>query len=1042
MLKKSFSLAFCLMAVVLPPIVSGQNNNLLVNGDFEEKSTSQNTSCTAWNFRIGKRASGCKIELADDAYSGKKSLKIMLKKSKYPDAYAIQKIKVKAGVELRYKLYAKGTPGKKFYVQFIAGKNNTLLKHSLSSKWKIVAGKYKVPKDVNEIFVAIHMSRRLGLAPAEGYFDQIQLKEADNILYNKRIQLSVNSFCGAGITNFIDRRDGFNYAISRGMALDIVPGTHPPPGMLSDRMYTEKVIIPNKKIQLSRTIKLKRFAGLQVSKTYSIIDDNSPTVKVNVELTNKSKKTLTFSYRVQNIINPADAVISYPFRDWLCAFKRNTTTTKEVNSLCENDLRAGWGARAYLGHKTLVFKFGISNVNRFYCWLGKEIDTMEWYYRQITLPPGEKQNIDYSIQLVETTKIPYDGRINYQNKQVQYIRGLKLPAPPALKPKLPAVMQGYFPFSAPLGVVITPESAGSSDSPPWQNRKEWFKYITSKGAQTKQYAYKRQIREFAESYFNNFYFYHLFADSFNLVEFAGDEARRYNMTMTLNIQTVRHGDTDVKEYNKILAARLRRRLKPPHVRNTVKKYKDTILCYYTADEISPRNLDCMLVGDAALREALDDPELACFPYNNLKPSIDVMAKYMPVYLGDRYPIKKGGNQVRNPWAIGKEVKRAAKALPNKIIWFMPQAFASQGYYALPTAPEMRIMLYGAVGAGAKGIINFSLNSASSWMVTGGGSHQSILSGEGARIQPQWDAIVECARELTAIGPRLFYTKPDFSYKGVKLESSNITKDFRTEFGKTVRLYEGPALTVHALKHNKGKFYYLMLMNQDDKATQSGTVSFPASTASYDLTKMKYIDTAKKLKVSLKPGDARFFISGPADEIKPEIAQIFTNHYIREKVRYQIKAKRAAKNGVTVAPAPTGSGEIAYKAIIAAHKQLAQTISNSDFGKMSKAWSQVRKLLTQASCVLTDNKDNIIDKSKKIGSFQRYPESKNPAIRKLVANINKDFWNYWRLDRAIENGKYQENKKEINKLIEKIEADVTATVNKFKGIPGSVKSKVK
>ena len=1040
MLKKSFSFVLCLLAAVLPSIAFGQNNNLLKNSDFEETSASTQKPCKAWSFCIGRRATGCKTALSDDAYNGKKSLKIVLKKSKYPDAYAIQKIKVQANMELRYKLYAKGTPGKKFYVQFIAGKANTLLKHTLTAKWKIVAGKYKVPQNINEIFVAIHMSRRLGPAPAEGYFDQFQLQAADNILYNKRIQLSVNSFCGAGITSFIDKQDGFNYTLSRGMALDIVPGTTPPPGVLANKIYTEKIIVPNKKIQLSRTVKLKRFAGLQVRKTYSIADETSPRVKVNVELENNSKKKLTFAYRVQNIINPADAVISYPFRDWLCGFKRNVKTTQEVNSLRENDLRAGWGARAYLGHKTLLFKFGISDVNRFYCWLGKNLDTMEWYYRQITLQPGEKRNIDYSIQLVESTKVPYDGGINYQTKKVQYIRGLKLPEPPVQRPKIPAIMQGYFPFSACLGIVITPESAGSSDSPPKQDHKGWFKYVTSGGAQTKQYAYKRQIREFAESYFNNFYYYHLFADSFNLIKFAGNEARRYDMTMTLNIQTVRHADTDVKEYKKIIGARLKHRLSPPLGRNTVKKYKDTILCYYTADEISPRNLDCMLVGDAALKEALGEPEAACFPYNNLKPSIDVMAKYLPVYLGDRYPIKAGGNQVRNPWAIGKEIERAVRALPDTIIWFMPQAFGGQEYYAMPTAPEMRMMLYASVGSGAKGVVLYSLNSASSWIVKNGGSHQTIVSGEGARIQPQWDAIVECARELTAIGPRLFYTKPDFNYKDVKVETPNFIKDFRTEFGKTVRLYDGPAVTIHALKHNEGKFCYLMLINQDDKTSQTATVSFPASAACYDLTGMKYIDPAKKFKVTLKPGDARFFISGLVDEIKPEIAQIFTNRYTREKVRYQIKAERAAKNGITVAPVPAGTGESAYKAIIAAQKKLERTVNGSEFGKISKKWVQARKLLSQVSNILVNNKASIVDieASKKLGPFQRYAEPKDPIIRKVVADINKDFWNYWRLNRAIENGKYKENKEDINKLIEKIKVDVSAAVKKFQNIPKPTK----
>jgi len=40
----------------------------------------------------------------------------------------------------------------------------------------------------------------------------------------------------------------------------------------------------------------------------------------------------------------------------------------------------------------------------------------------------------------------------------------------------------------------------------------------------------------------------------------------------------------------------------------------------------------------------------------------------------------------------------------------------------------------------------------------------------------------------------------------------------------------------------------------------------------------------------------------------------------------------------------------------------------------------------------------------------------------MTSIEQDFFNYWKFDRAIENGEYEKNRKLIKELIGKISAD--------------------
>ena len=1018
-IRSAVFLVIFVFANLQPFVVKGEN--LFKNGSLEEKPISQD-----WMISIGSKAKQCKAGLSSNAFEGNYSLKLTLDGPKADtDVWAGQKIEVIPGSDLSFKVYAKGTPGRSCYVQFqpvVEGhsldttyKSRYIPLSPLTENWSPLSATYAVSPEVRHVNVFIHMFR---CDYTEAYFDKWELTVTANTLVNQRIMLRVNPLLGGCIDSFIDRDDNFDYTNVRrpdncgGLLVDILPADDYP-GLLANSVYNSKVIVPKKKIEVSRTIYAGDLHGLKVSKIYTLPSEDKPTVKIMVDFKNESTNTLSFVYRIQNVINSEDGVFSYPSRDWLTAFNKSPESIRTINSLIVDDLRAGWGAKKYKTHKVLLFEFDNQAVNKVYNYfLTKTFDTLEWYYRKVSLKPDEHWRTECSITLTLPEGELYTGGIEYKTPPV-YIEGIKLPPLNKEKKPLPAVMQGYFPYGAALGRIMLPESTGTRDG----RRLEYL------------YAYQRQIRELADNYFNNFFCGHMCWKSVNIIEPVGDAARLYNMTMTPQIGIVFKDNVEVETYRTNMLARLKSSYNTESLRQSINKYKDVILCYYTGDEPGVKNINCMLLGHETLRRELD-PKGAFFPYICLAANFYEVARYLPVFLADFYPIYGSETLLRNPWAVTDAIIKAQRELPHIPIWLMAQGFGTfNNIYRMPTDPEMRLMLYSAVAAGAKGIIIYGLNASSTWLIKGGGEEIPILTAEGAR-RPQWQVLRDCGREITAIGPRLFYTSPEYNYSEVKISCANISKK-----SLKTKVYEGPALTINSLKHNNSKIRYLVVINQDDSATQKGLLSFSGAThklSCYDLTRMKLVNTKENLNISLLSGDARFFILGSQIDIDPEIEDIFTNRYKREKVRYMIASERARKNGIETDPAPIGSGKSAYKAVIAAQHKLQETLDNTQFGKMLEQREMARERLSEIDFILKKNLDLVVPPSIRAATpnYGRYPKPADPKLCLLLKRIKQDFFDYWKYDRIIEDGKYNDNQKEIQELLERISVDADETRRHF------------
>ena len=112
---------------------------------------------------------------------------------------------------------------------------------------------------------------------------------------------------------------------------------------------------------------------------------------------------------------------------------------------------------------------------------------------------------------------------------------------------------------------------------------------------------------------------------------------------------------------------------------------------------------------------------------------------------------------------------------------------------------------------------------------------------------------------------------------------------------------------------------------------------------------------------------------------------------------------------------------------------AKSFRNSPFGKFSARWDNARSKLSKVTFEFVRHQDLVIppELRKKTPRYKRWKNTADPVMQKLVDAIADDFRNYWRIDAAIEEGKWQANASEAEKLIKKISSDTKAALDYLK-----------
>ncbi|MCK5738362.1 hypothetical protein KAH55_04240 [bacterium] len=609
------------------------------------------------------------------------------------------------------------------------------------------------------------------------------------------------------------------------------------------------------------------------------------------------------------------------------------------------------------------------------------------------------------------------------------VKGIKMPEPQA-KPALPKALQGFFPFCGNDAPLVVPMSAGSYTK---KNR----------------YTYTRAMRELGYNYFNSFYSSRMIQAGFQ-TQFIdadgtfviGELARKYDMMLALNQHFYNRNDVDVENYAKKLEKQINA-FDTPANRKILKDYDDRILCYFTGDETMPQNVPSMLAAHDAIKKI--DPGRATFPYLNIHSWGNL--PYLPIFLGDWYPIKYDGYGSRNPWSTAQIIKKTVIKAGDTPVWFMPQAFAyrDNNNYALPNAAESRLMLYLAVANGAKGIVFHALmNPSVPWRMKY--YYAFSIYGNAGQRTAAWYAIRDCGKQLTAVGPCLFYTKPEWNFNGAKVECKTFTS--------SKKFYDGPAITLNALKQTNGTGRFLVVVNQDDKREQTGEIIFnvkQSGLALYDLKAMKKIGSPKTLNIKLLPGDAKFYFLGPDADAEKVFAEVCDNRYQREVVRYIIDAENAAKNGVNIKAASdlakqaikdyaNKQNNVAYIVILQAQAELKKIVATTEFGQTMQKLEATRVELDKLDFMLRTHFDLIMPPTleKKAPRYRIYKNTQNPEVQKLVDAIAKDFFDFWKLDREIRQGDFAEKRTQIEQLIKRIPQDIKAMSDYLKANEHKIK----
>lgn len=1017
--------------------------NVLKNSSFEEKSGKPASGnplyfLESWTVALNTGVAFEHAELSEDAYDGKYSLKFTAKNPN-GSISADQKVKVSPKQEVTASIYTKGTKDARAFLRFFMidedGKSLAQYKYLIytvviTEEWKPFIIKFKVPEGVNAIVARAEI--RVNPMPVEVYFDKFEMQtDSSTVLENEFLRLDINPLVGGCIDSFVSKKSGFDFTVPNlrnspgGMGLDIIPGTMYP-GFVRTGNYALETLKPAREIKVSRTIHDEELKGLQIAKTFKL-EEGVSFVNVNVELFNNSDKNLEFEYRVQNCISVEDGTFTWPFADWLQAFRRTPQSIKTMNSVVTERMRLGWSARTYDKLRAvLLFKFPVEQISHSYSWLDVDMDTMEWYYRKIALEPGQSWKTEYSIEVLPAAEKIYTGGLK---DEVVYVKGITLPELKS-EPELPEIMKGYFPFGIHNPTLVTPASAGSN-SDLWIN------------------TYSRAMRDMAYNYFNFVFFY---LNPGAMDEFVsedgkaviGELARKYDMMLAPNNLLTTREDVDVNEFRPVLAKRIEYHYTPKTLQ-FIKNYKDRILCFFTGDEILSHNIPCMLEAHDALQKII--PDRVGFPYQII--SNTEYLPYVSVFLGDFYPILKDSHGGRNPWrtslVIGNTVKRAGENPP---VWFMPSGFHFN-QYLLPTAVESRLMAYLAVANGARGIVYHGPGIGRvPWYTIP--AHMKyyypvcIYSNGGERTEA-WYALRDCAKQLTAVGSLLYYASPEWDFTGAKVKSSH--------FKSIKNFYEGPSITVNSLKLTDDSGRVLVVINQDTVNEQSGEISFDEGLwklSLYDLTDMKKCSPAETLKVKLRPGDAKFYLLGQEKESDRLFAEVCGNRYMRERIRYAIDAECASNNNVDIKDAAimyqhaadkyaAKQNEEAYIKILQAYSKLHEMLEKTELGQAMCKMEKARELLDEINFMLSTHFDMVVppEDLAKAPQTQLY---KNPdtEMQKLIDAIREDAFGYWTLDREMREGKFNQIHQKIEKLLEGIPVNVKATADYLKANAHKIK----
>ena len=563
---------------------------------------------------------------------------------------------------------------------------------------------------------------------------------------------------------------------------------------------------------------------------------------------------------------------------------------------------------------------------------------------------------------------------------------VKMPEIP-LQEELPAQLRSFFPYSTGLGNLSEPEMVGLHKSIGVSRQ-----YVIQN---------RRLMRHLVNHYFNAFETtvrgerHKLFRDEDGR-HIQGEMARKYHVKLFLSALLVSKKDLDVENYMKNNWPRMKEIVTHPDLQKFIREYQDVIPLIFTGDELLPQNAAVMLRAHRELRGLLPK-HIAAFPYLNSS-TVDLMP-YVPVYLGDWYPIKRKNASGHNPWSVYKEFSRLVKLAGSKPVWFVPQGFAGgpdnpHGVYALPAAGEYRLMLHLAAAAGVKGIFWHGFpNGSWPWMINYNLYRYAPMGGAG-QLMSSWQGISDAGRAFATVGPLLLKAQPVPLPEGISVQCR--------QFRSANRFYAGPAIRLFALKTPDGML--ILAVNQNPYGTETGELSLPEGDH-FNLSALSDI-RGQRLHLKLAPGDAVYIYNGPKG---PELDSAFRSRYQAELSRYLLLAQQAAGDRIPVLNVNRRnqlSPRQALEKLLFDFSALRKRVEASPQGQVIRELNRIRRGIDETDFLLCRALEAAVTpemrkNTKRYARWCAHPEPEFNRLREDLAALMAD---YYRIRDELEEGR--------------------------------------
>ncbi|MGI5818049.1 MAG: hypothetical protein ACOX9R_08120 [Armatimonadota bacterium] len=442
-------------------------------------------------------------------------------------------------------------------------------------------------------------------------------------------------------------------------------------------------------------------------------------------------------------------------------------------------------------------------------------------------------------------------------------------------------------------------------------------------------------------------------------------------------------------------------------RRFAEAFSDTILAYDVSDEPGPEHIHNYMMIQSVFGEVdPDHPALTILNFSRTE-----YLPYMPVYYGDEYPIRNTG---RDPWMVMDVVQFASQRAPGPV-WLMAQAFGGLPEYRwqLPTGPEMRLMLWGAIAGGCKGITFHGSFSPPSWRINRY-YFTTAIDSFGATT-PAWEAMVDVGREITAIGPSMLDCAVDTS--GAFTVECEQLEDYRER-------YTGPAVRLGLLRQpgaDGGRF--LVAVNQDLDRARSARLGPDPGQIAEDAVLVDLLGTMEPmaaragLELTLEPGDGRILFCGTPAQVGEVVEAVRAGHEANLRQIFEMDARIARAGGVDVAAAAAlaergRSGE----AIEALDRAEGMAVVRERIAALDEALA----LLTPIAHTFREHFDVVVPAEDRTGVArdETWRNTQDPLMQQYADEVAEAFIDRIMLMRRVKAGEAAETAGEVAALVER------------------------